>query len=611
MHFNLFSSFTSVKTNSLPCLILSSALLFSLLFPVSGFSQTDFNDKPSRLVIQKALEDNRQKHLAATASKASNEKIGKFLKAAVIKAKSQKENTSNPFVRFKGGQKVQVYVSVDSIDASALSSLQTAGLTIEVSDDELNKIQGWIDVDAITNLESLNHVKKITVPSYARPYSGTVTTQGDALLRANGLRLLGATGQGVRVGIISDGANDWRSPAATGDLPAQITTFGNCTPRSADPQNCRSRLTCNEGTAMAEIIHDIAPDAELAVAAVSTSLEFIQQARRLATTFGADIIVDDLGFFGEPYFEDGDIAQAISALPGDVLYFSSAGNSANIHYELDYSTRSSTLHNFGVQANVDDDTIGFLVPANRGVFVLLQWADRYFAPNSDYDLFIFDQNNLIGGSTGFTSTAIEGLCVFNGGASDEARFAAVDKISGSNRRLEMFFLGSNAIEYPIPTGSVFGHAGVPRALAVAAINAGSSSTAFYSSHGPSRIDFPSRRDRAKPDLTAIDGVSVTGAGGFPTTFFGTSAAAPHAAAVAAQLLSTSPDVTPNDVISALVSSASGGGSRNAAGNGLINALSAFNQLGVELGADGLVPGLFGQSQSPVLAPIYILLDDED
>ena len=608
MHFNLFSPVTSEKSKALSCLLLSTLFLSTLLLPVSGFSQVDFTNKPSRVIIQKALEENREKRLPVT--KTTNEKLGQFLKAAVVKAKSQKKNTSNPFVRFKDGQKVQVYVTVDSIDINTLSSLQAAGLTVEVSDEEINKVQGWIDIDAITKLENLSHVKKITVPSYARPYAGTVTTQGDALLRANELRLLGVTGQGVKVGIISDGANDWRTPAATGDLPAQITTFGNCTPRTADPQNCRSRLTCNEGTAMAEIVHDIAPDAELAVAAVGTSLEFIQQARRLATTFGADIIVDDLGFFGEPYFEDGDIAQAISALPGDILYFSSAGNGANIHYELDYSTRSSTLHNFGVQANVDDDTIGFLVPANQGVFVLLQWSDRYFAPNSDYDLFIFDQNNLVGGSTGFTSTAIEGLCVFNGGGSDEARFAAVDQISGSNRTLEMFFLGSTAIEYPIPTGSVFGHAGVPRALAVAAINAGSSSTAFYSSHGPARIDFPSRQDRAKPDLTAIDGVSVTGAGGFPTTFFGTSAAAPHAAAVAAQLLSTSPDVTPSDVISALVGSASGGGSRNAAGSGLINAISAFERLGIEIDPNGLIPGISG-SQRPVLAPIYKLLDDED
>ena len=362
---------------------------------------------------------------------------------------------------------------------------------------------------------------------------------------------------------------------------------------------------------MAEIVHDLAPDAELAVAAVNTSLEFIQQARVLATQFGADIIVDDLGFYGEPYFEDGDIARAISALPANILYFSSAGNSGNTHYEANYSSRSSSRHNFGFATSVEDDAIGFRIRPNRGVFVLLQWSDRYFSPNSNYDLFVFDQNNLLGSSSGPTSTALEGVCVYNGDSSDAVRFAVVDKLGGSNRTLEMFFLGASAVEYPIAAGSVFGHAGVPRALAVAAINAGSRSVAFYSSNGPSRIDYPVRVDRPKPDLAATDGVSVTGAGGFPSTFFGTSAAAPHAAAVAAQLLSAGPEVTPRDVLSAMLGSASGGGSGIAVGRGLVNALAAFERLGIELDEDGMVPNPGAEEEiPPVIAPIIMLLDDD-
>src|SRR5262249_12694799 len=70
------------------------------------------------------------------------------------------------------------------------------------------------------------------------------------------------------------------------------------------------------------------------------------------------------------------------------------------------------------------------------------------------------------------------------------------------------------------------------------------------------IDFPTLAIRAKPDLVAFDGVAISNAGGFPAcppfcAFFGTSAAAPHSAAVAALLLEQDPTLTPAEVQTAL------------------------------------------------------------
>jgi subtilisin family serine protease len=76
-------------------------------------------------------------------------------------------------------------------------------------------------------------------------------------------------------------------------------------------------------------------------------------------------------------------------------------------------------------------------------------------------------------------------------------------------------------------------------ISVGAINAsdpGTDTIASYSSRGPTGDG------RIKPDITAIDGVNVTGAGGFPDPFFGTSAAAPHVAGLAALLLQFRPDL---------------------------------------------------------------------
>ncbi|GAA6139873.1 hypothetical protein NBRC116583_36200 [Arenicella sp. 4NH20-0111] len=573
---------------------------------IAQSSPAKLNGTPSADAVNAALEANNH----SRPKEASNVKVGRFLQAAISKQKTSQQVLESPFLTFKNDSRVQVYITLKDTSEQSLTHLKEHSLIIEIENSSLNKIQGWVDIDKISALSQLENVTRITAPTYSRAHAGRVTTQGDSILRANQLRNLGVTGKGVKVGIISDGASDWRTAANSGDLPNNITTYGSCTKRSADPQNCRSRLTCNEGTAMAEIIHDIAPDAELAVAAVSTSLEFIQQINRLANTFGADIIVDDLGFYGEPYFEDGDLARAVSSLPSNVLYFSSAGNAANIHYERQYSATSNSRHNFGSQSGGNDDAIGFSIGANRGAFVLLQWNDRYEQPNSNYDLFVFDQNSEIDNSTGSNTTAIEGTCIYNSSSTEAVRFAVIDKISGSDRRLEMFFLGANAIEYPTPAGSVFGHAGTRRALAVASINSDKSSVAFYSSRGPTRIDYPSFENRAKPDMAATDGVSVTGAGGFPTTFFGTSAAAPHAAAVAAQLLSASDDVTPQKVRSALLASASGGGGGSDVGSGRINAFAAFERLNVTISATDPSSPLSPEDKKKVITPILILLNDE-
>ena len=136
---------------------------------------------------------------------------------------------------------------------------------------------------------------------------------------------------------------------------------------------------------------------------------------------------------------------------------------------------------------------------------------------------------------------------------------------------------------PGPEGSIFGHPATERAIAVGTINVqepGNDEIAEFSSQGPSLISFPIPELRSKPDITGIDGVSVTGSGGFPSTFFGTSAAAPHIAGIAALLKSANPDATADEIRSALINGADdlgatgidnvyGGGRANAEGSLLL------------------------------------------
>lgn len=547
----------------------------------------------------------------------STDKIGGFLKQA-MKAGDAGVSAKRPvlsdsaFVRTKNASSVQVYISLTTATDDNVQALENLGVEVEVINRKLNKVQGWLDIENIDAVAQLSMVMRVSAPKYAQVRSGSVTTEGDALLRANELRAKGITGKGVRVGIISDGSNDWVSARTSGDLPTTVTRYGSCSTRVADPQQCIRSNSCNEGTAMAEIIHDIAPDAELAIAAVGTSLEFMQRLDQLANQFEADVIVDDLGFFGEPYFEDGELAQAVAALPEHILYISSAGNSANNHYENGYrnfvASDGFNYHNFGAEAGEPTNiSMGFIVPANSGVVTILQWNDNFAAPVNDYDLLIVNQDNdtLLGQSLGNQlagAEPIEATCTFNLTSVDQIQRAFINRFSGGSKRLEMFHLGAPAIQYPIPEGSIFGHPGVARAIAVGTINAadpGTNDIAFYSSRGPARVDFPARQDRAKPDLTGIDGVSVTGAGGFPATFFGTSAAAPHVAGVAAQLLSAGFDVKPENVRKALLETAIDLG---ASGR---DSVYGYGRVDAALAEEALIKGA-----NPVPS-LLLLLDDEE
>lgn len=498
----------------------------------------------------------------------------------------------NPFVRLQDNRKVQVYVQLNQTGSGQLERLSRSGLDIELLNESMGMVQGWVSIDQIEQLNTLAGVQSITAPRYARTNRGSVTTQGDSVLLANQLRAQGHSGKGIRIGIISDGANDWSASRARGDLPSSgITRYGSCSKRSANPGQCISEVSCNEGTAMAEIIYDLAPDAKIAVSSAATSLEFIQRVTQLVNTFKADIIVDDLSYFGEPYFADGEIATAVAAISDKVLFISAAGNSGSGHYEQNYrATPGGSFHDFGrASGNSSDSDMGIVIPARSYFLMLMQWNEPFDAPASDYDLVLFnEQGQIVNGS--FESQAdpgaqpFEAFCAYNPNSYDLVQWLAVDKYSGANKRLEMFNLSSSAQEYEVASGSVFGHAGVPSVLAVGTINAddyGHNTIAYYSSRGPARIDFPALKNRQKPDLIGIDGVRVTGSGGFSTPFYGTSAAAPHIAAIAAQLMSVSPFVKAGDVRKALIDGAVDLGSPgfdSTYGYGRVNALSSFQRM---------------------------------
>jgi len=507
-----------------------------------------------------------------------------------------------------------------------VAAVRALGVRVaRVADDGRSMFAALSPAD-IERLAASPAVARLAAVVGAQVHAGSVLSEGVAAHFVDKVQdRLKVTGKGVRIGVISDGIEHIAAPAATGDVPATSTGASNV---ELCPLNDNSG---DEGTAMLEIVHDLAPSASLAFCPAFSDAG--EQGLADAVTWlstqafggkGADIIVDDVGYLTEPYFQDGVIAQAVDAAARHgVAYFSSAGNSADAHYEHTYLdvvpgdqfAFPLDTHDFGTIAGLGLDNGWDGIVAGGGNFfaAFMQWNDPFGASANDYDIYLFDlAGHLAGdpagdfpiGGSGFdpqtgTEDPMEIAFVVNLNAANKRFFMVIDRFfADPSSLLELNFNGFFAVDPAknIAAGSIFGHAAARGAMAVAATgavenldgtpNPNHDLIEFYSSLGPSRIFFkpngtPLREDRAKPNITAVDGVSVTGVN-FVNPFFGTSASAPHAAAIAGLLKDVDPGLVPAGVARILRETAEERGTPGfdfTWGFGYIDAFSAAKRAG--------------------------------
>ena len=459
------------------------------------------------------------------------------------------DEPQDELIRVDAAGNVQVYLYMDSMSEEALAELSKLGARIEIVNARWGVIQAWIPTTALDDFAALDVVDEVTLPDYAVTRAGSATTQGDAIHRANLVRAWSElNGAGVKVGVISNGVDSMSDSQFLGDLPAKVEIDPNL-PGEGD-----------EGTALLEIVHDLAPGASLAFAGPVGSLEMVEAIDWLANDAfdgaGADIIVDDLGFYREPYFEDGAVALAAAdAVAGGAVFVSAGGNQARRHYEAEFVDGGDGFHAFAPNDTAMAMATGFVFvsPGSvRGrVTAILQWSDRWGAAATDYDLFVcvggwkptkFNlQNGRCAGSTRIQDGDDRPYerAVVNLPAGSTADLYIHQYTAGPATRLELFVTTGAIKEHGVPAGGIVGHPAVAGVIGIGAIGSGDlghDELEVFSDYGASEIYFPTPETRAKPELIGIDGVAITGAGGFPNPFYGTSAAAPHVAGVAALVL---------------------------------------------------------------------------
>ena len=270
---------------------------------------------------------------------------------AITKDAPGKDNVpsepNDSLVRFDSTGNVQVYIHLENTDESTLKRLRDLGANIEVTYSDGNVLQAWVPVSALDQIAALDAVQEITSPDYGVAEAGSVTTEGDAIHRADLVRAFsGLTGKGVKVGVISDGVDARHTARGRGDLPNGI---------EIDPHRSGNG---DEGTALLEIVHDLAHDARLAFSGPDTLLEMVDSILWLANEAfngeGVGVIVDDLGYFLQPFFEDGLVALAAAdAVAGGAVFVSAAGNNANKHYGGEFVYGESGFHDFDPSGATD------------------------------------------------------------------------------------------------------------------------------------------------------------------------------------------------------------------------------------------------------------------
>ncbi|HEV7667643.1 MAG TPA: IPTL-CTERM sorting domain-containing protein [Thermoanaerobaculia bacterium] len=438
-------------------------------------------------------------------------------------------------------------------------------------------VRARLPMNQVDSLASLAEVLFIqpAVPAFTHAVN---VSQGDVTHRAAEARtFFGVQGLGVKICVLSDGVDSLSFAQGTGDLPAVDVLPGQ-------------EGFGDEGTAMLEIVHDLAPGAELGFAtAFSGETSFAQNIRDLRFVAGCDVIVDDVIYLDESPFQDNDVAESVNVVTADgALYFSSAGNEGNLDdatsgtWEGNFKPNGTvpaagtgTAHDFG-----DGGQSNFVTAfADR---VVLHWTDPFFSAANDYDIYDMDD--------GLTKVFDASFNTQDGVGGDDIPFEIMGFAFVGERLVALQFAGADRMLNMIAfrggvenatSGTTRGHSAAVNAFSTAAVDVATAlpgpfvggagnPVETFSSDGPRRIFFDNAGNllpgappgdfsatggvvRQKPDLAAADGVSTSAPGFDP--FYGTSAAAPHAAAIAGLVKSAFPAFTPAQIRTALLGSA--------------------------------------------------------
>jgi hypothetical protein len=413
-------------------------------------------------------------------------------------------------------------------------------------------------------------------------------------------------GSGVKIGIVSDSFNalgGLRIDVENGELPGEQNPFGREVPVTIlnDPPK-GSILATDEGRALAQIVHEIAPGSELLFHSVvdssgevpfanSTSFSSAVKALKEADV---DIIFDDTISL-DSLTGEGITSQAVNdAVDSGIIYLSAAGNNGSIAYESEFR-RGEVFSSNGLDFETHDfdpgssiDSFQKIEPSEDGTFLrplFSSYSENGDVPNQLSLLLLNSpelpsEPNVVAFSVPFSqegaSEALSSL-TYSSEEDEDLYYAVVRNLEEPlDNKLKLRWVSTaNGLDRDIKYEYIDPLLGTPTVYAQAnaekAITVGSGSddgTAYdsFASRGGIPILFdeegnrlPEPIVRAKPDIIGPDNVTTA----FPegsqfNPFIGTSAAVAHVAGVVALMEQAAggPDVLSPETIKTILGATS-------------------------------------------------------
>jgi len=537
-----------MRTRGRTLLLIAVAALLVAVLPVIGAAQ-EGDEGLAALSSQLAQIEQAARGRGVEAAVAAAEDLGLLTRAG-------------------GMVEIQV-VAVSGSAEDAAAALRTAGGVVDATYGDI--AGGAIPIGSLADLAANGAVAGVRPES--RVYPEAVTGEGIAFIDADDWHTGGYDGTGVTVAIMDSGFAGYKDRQAAGDLPPTVLKgdLGNPGSGLAVKNFCDNGFETNSkhGTAVAEIVHEVAPGADLILICVDGTTD-MALAIPFAANNDASILQASLGTFntGRGDGTGGTEALSDAARASGMLWINSAGNYREKHWSGTTTDADADGYlEFTDGGRAIGESISFNMAVAGGLAIYMKWDQWTSVTSCDLDLELWQLGAPVMASTNDQAGGYPWPTewVF-GTASGDFTIKVKNEGCAVVPQIDIFVpSGPGAITPAVNAGSLSGQAVSAKVHAVGAVYYATGSVEPFSSEGPT-ID-----GRLKPDSSAPDGVS-NGASS-PDPFYGTSAAAPHTSGAAALILEAYPAISPeqlSDTIAYFTTDTGAAGHDNRYGIGILD-----------------------------------------
>lgn len=412
--------------------------------------------------------------------------------------------------------------------------IQGTDINIGISMDRVREAAGRdkrID-EIFVDLTALDHVVRLKLPPTMRPYRQALREgEGVDHVGADAWHSGGHLGQGIKIGVLDLGFDGYDDLLGD-ELPDNVMYefFGTAGPMAPTDEV--------HGTACAEIVHEMAPEADLFLAGYDGTIAAQAKAVAWLQDQGVQIISHSAGSSLDPMDGTGPQAQLVDNVADNgILWVNAAGNEAESHYQAEFTDRNGNgWHEF------PDGEETMAVKTAEDSRVSMRWDD-WQAVDQDLDLVLFDDTGGITDQSGNIQSGQPGQepIEFIDRHASGIAYVGIRAANITHPPMMHVFMDGGRMGWLVREQSLGAPADAEGAVAVAAVEVSNDTVAEYSSFGPTSDG------RLKPDIGAPTNVRSKSYDRFGQRFEGTSAAAPHVAGAAALVWSDHPEYGPEDV----------------------------------------------------------------